>query len=750
MDPNPQDMPDLMGKHDPLGDAITVALVLVTLFGALIAWRQASAHFEHDEATVRAEEWTVLASSQRTRAKQAEQLQLSRQRLVQRNALNAKDAFGRAIFGRGDPTLMALEARHWRERARETAAGSRRLARDSAVEMQEIQAGAAPAFPDIDPGLGLTAPCAPPSPPHRDATIGMEQSRGPPPADGYPAQLQREAFRLEGRRAAAAATAVGAEEQFTRYAASLALIAVSLFFFGYALTKYGFRFRRGFALLALLLTLFSAFLAVRASLDAPPKPDPAAAAAYADGQVAFERGDFQTAVENFACATRLNPHLAEAFLQQSQAFDQRGMPLDASVINESLQNPGNLRKALAYARKARKLDPEDPQALNQIATALFVDGVVEHDRRKLIQALALHRRHEEAVPRSPIPAFNSATTLLALGGPWEEGYRKAERLLAASSQPFAYVGGALTDLDFLEGSHLRDGLAAAVREAKEQVVAAGMARVLGDSDSDPPAGGDRATASGVRLRMTPVAAYLRFRANGLRVDRDHLFVALYRHEQRGWQEMQSLSGHVVPAPVQGGYIAALWSTPTASCLSGGSYKVELYVNGRLANDGHLAGATVHLPHLVRRRLPGMNLYLCDPGRSWQRIPRRAAGLLDGFERRGPTGREGIVVFDISASPPRTFPQLFPTLQTRFSPPLPGGLEPAGPPPGLPFIGNLTQARLASYTYPNGRMVLATARTPIGRKLAIAVFGPSTFFARKQGPTPPLGHSLLESLYTYDY
>ena len=371
----------------------------------------------------------------------------------------------------------------------------------------------------------------------------------------------------------AAATAVGAEEQFTRYAASLALIAVSLFFFGYALTKYGFRFRRGFAMLALLLTLFSGFLALRASLDAPPKPEPEAAAAYADGEVAFERGDFQTALENFACATRLNPHLAEAFLQQSRAFDRRGMPLDASVINESLQNPGNLSKALAYARKARKVDPEDPRALNQIATALFVEGVLERDRPKLVQALALHRRQEEAVPRNPIPAFNSAATLLALGGPWEEGYEEAEKMLAATSQPFVYVGGALTDLDFLEGSHLRGGLAAAVREAKEQVVAAGMTPIPGGPEADSPTGRSRATAGGIRLQMTPTAANLSFRAKDMRVDRDQVFVALYRHEQRGWR---GDAGPVEP------------------CLSDAGA-------GRLPG-----GALVDLPHLLpgRRQIQG--------------------------------------------------------------------------------------------------------------------------------------------------
>ena len=749
MDPNPQDMPDLMGKHDPLGDAITVALVLVTLFGALIAWRQANAHFEHDEATVRAEEWTVLASSQRARANQVEQLQLGRLRLARRNSLNAKEAFGRAIFGRGNSTLLALEARHWNERARRVALGSRHLVRETAAEMGEIETGIAAAFPDIGPSLGMTAPCEAQPKLDVETALSVRPTRGSPPADSYPTQLLREAFRLEGRRAAAAETAVRAEEQFIRYAASLALIAVALFFFGYALTKYGFRFRRSFAVLALCLTIFSALLAAGAYLDAPPKPEPAAAAAYSDGQMALLRGHFQTALEDFACATRLNPHFAEAFLQQSEAFDQRGMPRDASVINESLANRSNLRKGLKYGRRARELDPEDSRALTQIATALFVYGVTERDRHKLVQALALDRRQEAATPKDPIPAFNIATILLALGRPWQESYRRAERLMGESSQPFAYVGGALTDLDFLRSSRLRDGLAATATEAKEHVVAAATSNARAGSGSDPPGGRGAALVSGIRLGITPAAAYLGFEAKGLRVDRDQVFVALYRRQRLGWQEIQPLSGPLAPVPVHGGYRAVLWSSSPNSCLVGGRYKVEVYVNGHLAKVGPVSGAMVTLPHLVRQKQPGMNLYLCYPGRTWQRVPRRDAGLLEGFEHKGPLGREGIVVFDISASPARSFRQAAPTLLKHFSPPLPKGAKSVGPLHGPALTGNLTKGRMTGYVYANGEMILATATTPIGRKLAIAVFGPPPMFAPRNGSTPPLAQSLLESLFTYD-
>jgi tetratricopeptide (TPR) repeat protein len=749
MEARAEDMRDRMGKHDPLGDVITVFLVLVTLFGAAVALRQANAHFEHDEATVRAEEWAVLASSQRTRANQAEQLQLGRRRLARHDSMNAREAIGQSIFGRGNDAMLELEARQWQERARRTTLESRRLAHQSAVETGEIQAAGADAFPGIDPDLGKTAPCVAGLETPAPEAVGMGPSRGPPTStDSYTTDLRREAFRMEGRRAAATATAVKAEEQFTRYAASLALIAVALFFLGYALTKYGHRFRKIFVFFAALLTGLSVFFFVSATLDSPPKPEPAAAAAYADGKVAFESGHFQTALEDFACATHLNPHFEEAYLQQSEAFDLRGMPRDALIVNESLENRSNLRKALDYGRRARQLNPEDPQALTQIATALFVYGVSDRNRAQLTRALALDRRQRADMPDDPIPAFNTATTLLALGRPWRKSYGRAERLMSESSQPLAYVGAALTDLDFLRASHLRNGLAAEAKEAKEQVVAAGMADAPGHPRSGSPGPDGRALASDVRLQMTPAAAYLGFEAKGLRADRDQVFLAVYHRERLGWQEVQPLSGRVVPERTRGGYEAVLWTSSPTSCLPGGKYKVELYVDGRIANVVPESGATAHLPRLVRRSLRGMNLYLCEPGKAWRRIPRHAAGLLDGFEHRAPKGREGVVVFDLSASTPRDFRRAVPTLLRHFSPPLPRGAQAFKHLPGPVPLGNLPNARLTSFVYPHGEMLVATAATPIGRRLAIAVFGPPVLFAG-HGPTHSLGVSLLESLITYD-
>lgn len=109
----------------------------------------------------------------------------------------------------------------------------------------------------------------------------------------------------------------------------------------------------------------------------------------------------------------------------------------------------------------------------------------------------------------------------------------------------------------------------------------------------------------------------------------------------------------------------------------------------------------------------------------------------------------MVVFDISASPGRSFRQVAPTLLDRFSPPLPRGAERIGPLHGPALTGNLERVRMTGYVYAGGEMIVATASTAIGRKLAIAVFGPPSMFAPRNGSDPSLAQSLFESLVTYD-
>jgi tetratricopeptide (TPR) repeat protein len=737
----PEALPD-MDPHDRTGDFITLALVVATLFGAGTVWLQAHAVFAHDEAAVRAEEWTVLASAQRGRVNLAEQLDRGRAWQARRDRIGSAKSTARRLFGRGNPVLVALEARQWKRRAHRVERESRRLARANAAELDEIEERAKASFPDIHPARGRSASCAKEPP---GAGLNASAGRDPPTLSGFAAASWREAYRTEGLRSGAAQTAVRAEEQFTRYAGSLAAIAVALFLFGYALTRYGHRYRKLIALLAAVLTAASVVWTVITLFDPPEKPRAAAAAAYADGRVALREGDTETAVRDLACATRLNPDFAEAFLQRSIAVE-RDTPGNLTVVNESLEGPRALRQALEYGRRSHQIDSEYPQAVNQIATSLYVFGLRQEDRSRLARALRLDREMAATLPNDPIPAFNAGTTLLALGKPWRRTYRQAESLMRESAEPLAYAGGALTDLDYLGASGIRRGIRAATEAAKEHVVAS-VSELASKSSGRHAGDGEEPSLSRVGFSVSPASAELGFAARGFDPTRDRLFAAWYRHRPRGWQELPQLSG-LVSSPLQtgGGYWTQSWSS---SCLRGGAYRVEFYVNGRLAKADPAPRFAVHLPRSRYRFLRNMNLGVCYPRKGWHRIRRRAAGLVDGLERRVAAGREGVVAFDVSASPAQGAAQMDATVLRHFTPPLPDGVQGVGTPSGSLPVGPWTAATTRVYPYRGGSLVLATAVTPIGRKLAVAVFGPPALFAPPSRSAPSVGRSILASIFVYD-
>ena len=564
---------------------------------------------------------------------------------------------------------------------------------------------------------------------------------------------------MEGLRDSAGETAVRAEEQFTKYAFSLAAIAVALFLFGYALTKYGYRYRRIFACIAGVLTLASFSWSAYTYFTGPEKPPAAAAAAYADGRIALDRGNVKTALGDFACATRLNHGFASAYLQRSIALDQRGMSRDLAVVNEEFASPRNLAKALKYGRRTRQLDPEDPLALAPIATALYVYGVKDQHRFELARALSLDRQMAAALPRDPIPAMNAATTLLAMGRPWQASYRRAERLMRRSASPLSYVGGVLTDLDYLQSSRLWPGIRAVAEAAKEQLIAtAGGAPAAFDGRTAASTAEHRPDLQGLQLSVAPMSAGFSFAAKGFDPAKAQLFAAWYRRQQQsGWQELPQLSGPVVNLvrAGRGRYEGGAWSGSTESCLEPGEYKLELYVNARLAHADPAPREVAPLPRLTHSILTDMNLGVCLPDQGWRPISHRSGGLVDGFERSGtllpanPRARAGIAVLDLSGSSARGPGQMAALARRRFSPPLPDGVESSGLPSGVLPIGLLTAATTKTYVYPGGVMVMATATTPIGRKLAVAVFGPRAFFAPSPHSTFPVGQSMLASLFTYD-
>jgi hypothetical protein len=199
----------------------------------------------------------------------------------------------------------------------------------------------------------------------------------------------------------------------------------------------------------------------------------------------------------------------------------------------------------------------------------------------------------------------------------------------------------------------------------------------------------------------------------------------------GWEDLPDVSGAVNNSVLLGpagslfdreGFLSA-----TGSCLSPGSYRLELYDNGREIAQ---AERQIKFPQLVAGRLRELGLAFCRPAQ-WRPIAGREPGLIDGYASSD--RREGMVVFSVSrqvvgaARPSRAVSRriLAAALQ-RFAGALPPGLD-AGHATAQSFMG-LPSGLVRAYRYPGGiGLAGAGAAADTGQLLVAVAFGPAAFF-----------------------
>jgi hypothetical protein len=342
--------------------------------------------------------------------------------------------------------------------------------------------------------------------------------------------------------------------------------------------------------------------------------------------------------------------------------------------------------------------------------------------------------------------LKAGAILLALGRPWRQAYDHAERLVLkkANPLPMDYVAAALTDLDLLATKKLRPGLGSAVRAAKEDVVASTYpaAESSGASSTDIDR---RATAQEPRrvsLLIYPALAEFGFTPPpDFNPERDRLFAAWYNKTPNGWAALPTLSGPAkLFGPVGGKYYSA---RALSGCMPGGQYKLELYVNGRLAGSS-TSNATVHFPELRQAPLGDLNAEVCRPN-DWRPVKDDIPGVASGYVSSRHDPRAGVMLFDMSASGAHGRAMASAAL-SRFSTMLPSGSKPLGPRTPTFFMGETGNRR--AYEYPHGLMIVGTGRTPIGRKLVAVVFEPTAHASRSSSTSLGL-LDLFYSLTTRD-
>jgi len=765
---------DIWEGHDRFGRAIVVAIVVTTLLATLTAFLQTRALRAHDESLDLADQWGALASQVSFGWDAAALLQLDRYRLAENARIRSEQATAAEFLGVGPPRAeSALDAKRWRLLSVRLQRESGELASASQREFADIRKQTQGSLPSVGEAVaaGKERTCRAPAWARAPAPGVIRNDRslaGPDQDPNFPtrylADNRWETYLLEARRDGASVEAESAEKQFTRYAIALTLFAVSVFLLGFSLSPYGKPHRHLFATVAGVFVVGSTLWCVYAAVRGPHAGSAEAAAAYADGRVSLDRetyADDLRAIYYFDCAIKLEPGFTQAYVGRGMAYLSLTDPHDPTASgNVELTPLQYQQQSLRDLITAHKLGAIDPTLAASEGAFVFERGLENHSAADLRRGLGLEQETARTFPRDPVWAMNVAEAELVLGYPWRPAYHRAEALARAQANAESagteqFVAGALTDLADIVTKTRRTNtrLLHQIALAKEDLV---------DRMSDSPSVyGNAVRVKGLSIYKIDVQpAYAEFivdRGSTLKPEKDQVNAQwYYRRSKRGiWAAFSGLSGPTAPRQDSTGRWFVItpfqFGTYGPSCLPSGYYKLELYVNGRLA-------ATDRVPVRVADRLEpsavqDMDVQICRPS-TWVRLPARIPGLADGYVTRD--HRRGVLTFDVSAEADasRTGEHLGPLLIKavgQFYSFLPGGLH-SGALVGFPFLGASTNSESVDFLYPGGELYAAIAVTDSGRAVVGVVFGPRRMFVHPvdRDTRATMADNLLAGVSTFEY
>lgn len=804
--------------HDGLDKAIVIAIVVTLLIAAVTALGQMRALKRHDEAVSRADQWVAVASQASFRSDSMAQLQLDRFYLAQEARIRFEQARADAVLGVGPSfrdAVANLERWNLVYNSLQSESGvlaGGRLGSPQGIagefgDIQQLTQGSVPEIPQPQlVGTRASCPGATATWPVQGVPSRVPQAGGESPQQDpnfpsrYVADNRRNVFFLEARGTLASEHAQAEEKQFTRFGVSLTLFATAVFLFGFALSPYGKLHRRLYATGAALFVLGSSVWAIYAAIATPPNENVAAAAAYADGQVATTRGtdrlDTATAIAFYTCAIKFDPSFAPAYTNRALALNSLFDPSSPTGgSNAELVHKSDRQSALKDLELAKDHGAADAMLPLVNGVDVFETGLAISSRlndAKLEQGLQQEQQAAKLLSGSPtesqlvggprdlsdtgpdvrkaqaaklletstLIAFNIAEAQLSLGRfvQAQRAYATAvalanQQLASTGADPQVYASGALTDLVDIAAHTTAKGEEAihAHAEQEENYVVAHLFNESGPSSS-------------VKVSGTVVLPGLvGFRINrGPAFARSHVINAqwyYYSPMARAWSAFGPGVSGEQGSPNQS--LDGLFTTPfvpTTVCLGSGQYMLELYVNGQLANQP--SPITVKLPNLAPVVLQDMDVSVCRPATGqgqWQPlrdgsprpgVPTRIAGLVDGYV--SPDHRAGMLVFDVTPEADRErngqgTSALLDKALAQLHDWLPG--QPTGELPfPFPFLGGSLGSHTRLYAYPGGFISAGIGATRSGRVIVAVVYGPESMFI--QG-TPPLAVDLLGSVVSHE-
>ncbi len=608
------DLPSSDELVDSFARRIAVAIAVATFLAAIVGFLQHQASTENGAASLRAQRYAIEATQVLV--------------LTQERARVAVDAWAASLEQRVEAANLSQELLYApdSEKARLEA---RRQQWISLAERTEQLSGITRDSPDG---------------PDRDPT--------------FPSRLlvssSREAIRLEALQDAANEVGGLWSSQATVYTAVLAILAVALYLLGFSLTIGVRRAKRIFAVAGVVLVVVAAAWTGTQVAASPYAPADEAADAYAEGMVAlgtaFDRSGLAAAERELTRAVELRPTFARAYLARSTARFRLGSPQQEgflSVISDEALATSSDDLARAY-----ELGLDDTALLADLGFQRFLQGLHGDDGARLTESIAFSTRAIARMGDDPVPHFNLGVALLAAGRVDEARAAYADAIarttyvdVAAGTrreEPYTemtYVAGALTDLGILAAK--RTDLQAVVDELRSTIVGS-VARGAAGA-----AGTTGGTVTVGRLAADIFPSLVQWRGDVANLDdaADTLTVVWSRKDPGGtdWAVLPEVSSlDVTPTenvdPSRGthfGLARYIGTTVPPRCLPDGTYRVELFVDGRPVGT---AEATASSGSFVAFAARDLGAALCRPA-DWTPDPGRELGTAAGY--LGPAGDRGV-------------------------------------------------------------------------------------------------------------
>lgn len=595
---------------DMLSAVVAITIALATLVAAVAGFLQAETSQAAGNRREQAEQFALQALSRAQSSRENAQVELETFQLWIRQRTQAGNALLASLYASSDPVReneLLLEQQRWETIAAAT------------LKQSELD-------PESEYG------------PENDPTFPQR----------YFAVATGDSLRLNALQDAANEEATKLDERAAAYTAVLAMLAVALYLFGLTLAVTGRWRRLGFFTVGLGMLGVALLWIAQAALLPPYDTRDEAAASYAAGRVAaataVDMADFRAAEQHFTSAVELRPTFARAYSDRAAVIFQGASPQRSGFI--SIAPPEALARSAADLRTAVALGLENAPTLGDLGFYLFADGVQSADLGLLSQSIDYTRRAIALDPAEPIYRYNLGAALTASGRFDEARAAYQEAVLATiyvdlpngvlRQEPNveeSWLAGALTDLEIvnryraeLEQQTGRAGLEGQIISLKEHIVG----RVVAESPDAPAA--SPAVFADITPAIFPAEVQWRGTVTGYDPSRDTISAQWYHNdpEGHGWAVIPEVSLTSTPTTQADGSLFQL--TPytgrivPAECLPPGSYRVELYVNGRLAAQGEVIAEFGELEAFMARDL---TMAFCRP-QDWVRVEDRLPGLIDGY------------------------------------------------------------------------------------------------------------------------